>query len=115
MKEDYSRDTCIGVDLLEDLVDVRGVRLDPLLASLLAALSLRCVGLCGLGEKSARSEGRMKRHHIPWQEPWTRRREPWRPEKREPCWRWWILWEAEEPVNEKAKMAKSGVLTILSG
>jgi len=36
------------VDLLEDLVDVRGVRLDPLLGSLLATLGLSSGGLGGL-------------------------------------------------------------------
>jgi hypothetical protein len=44
----HSRDTGVGVDLLEDLVDVRGVGLDPLLRLLLATL-LDGGGLRGLG------------------------------------------------------------------
>lgn len=44
----YSRDTSVGVDLLEDLVDVRRVRLDPLLGALLATLGLGSRGLGGL-------------------------------------------------------------------
>jgi hypothetical protein len=42
------RDTSVGVDLLEDLVDVRRVRLDPLLGALLATLGLGSRGLGGL-------------------------------------------------------------------
>ena len=42
------RDTSVGVDLLEDLVDVRRVRLDPLLGALLATLGLGGGGLGGL-------------------------------------------------------------------
>lgn len=47
-KEDHLRDTSVGVDLLKDLVDVRGVRLDPLLGSLLSALGLGSRGFSGL-------------------------------------------------------------------
>jgi hypothetical protein len=43
-----SRDTSVGVDLLEDLVDVRRVGLDPLLGPLLSTLGLGSGGLCGL-------------------------------------------------------------------
>ena len=43
------RDTSVGVDLLEDLVDVRRVGLDPLLGPLLTTVSLSGGGLCGLG------------------------------------------------------------------
>ena len=42
------RDTSVGVDLLEDLVDVRRVGLDPLLGPLLTTVSLSGRGLCGL-------------------------------------------------------------------
>ena len=42
------RDTSVGVDLLEDLVDVRRVGLDPLLGPLLSTVSLGGGGLCGL-------------------------------------------------------------------
>ena len=41
------RDTSVWVDLFEDLVDVRRVRLDPLLGSFLATFGLGG-GLCGL-------------------------------------------------------------------
>ena len=43
-----SRDTSVGVDLLEDLVDVRRVGLDPLLGALLATFGLGGRGLGGL-------------------------------------------------------------------
>jgi hypothetical protein len=46
--EEDSRDTSVGVDLLEDLVDVRRVRLDPLLGSLLSSLGLGGGSLSGL-------------------------------------------------------------------
>ena len=42
------RDTGVGVDLLEDLVDVGRVRLDTLLGTLLATLGLGSGGLSGL-------------------------------------------------------------------
>ena len=44
----HSRDTSVWVDLLEDLVDVRRVRLDSLLGPLLAALGLDSGGLSSL-------------------------------------------------------------------
>ena len=44
-------DTSVGVDLLEDLVDVGRVRLDPLLGSLLASLGLGGRGLGGLSSE----------------------------------------------------------------
>jgi hypothetical protein len=47
-RRDNSRDTSVGVDLLEDLVDVRRVWLDPLLGSLLSALGLGSRGLSSL-------------------------------------------------------------------
>jgi len=53
---DHSRDTGVGVDLLEDLVDVRGVRLDPLLGSLLATLGLGSGGLGGLRVSDGRRQ-----------------------------------------------------------
>jgi len=56
----HSRDTGVGVDLLEDLVDVRRVGLDPLLGSLLATLGLGGGGLGGLKSASVKSdEGRV--------------------------------------------------------
>lgn len=44
----YLRDTSVGVDLLQDLVDVRRVRLDSLLGSLLSTLGLGGRSLSGL-------------------------------------------------------------------
>lgn len=44
----FGRDASVGVDLLEDLVDVDSVRLPPLLALLLITLGDRFLGLAGL-------------------------------------------------------------------
>jgi len=50
------RDTSVGVDLLEDLVDVGRVGLDPLLGPLLTTVSLSGGGLCGLDISHSRYE-----------------------------------------------------------
>jgi hypothetical protein len=50
-------DTSVGVDLLEDLVDVRGVGLSALLGALLAALLGRGRGLGGLSRSLGRGGG----------------------------------------------------------
>jgi hypothetical protein len=63
------------VDLLEDLVDVGRVGLDPLLGPLLTTLSLGGGGLCGLDvSKELMDEGREV--NIPLLGPWRRRQEP---------------------------------------
>ena len=74
-RREHSRDTSVGVDLLEDLVDVRRIRLDPLLGSLLAALGLGSRGLSSL--MSGLIEYKVRREKsLPWQEPWMQRQVP---------------------------------------
>lgn len=51
------RDTSVGVDLLEDLVDVRRVRLDPLLGPLLGTVLGSSRSLSGLGGSLGRGSG----------------------------------------------------------
>lgn len=62
------------MDLLEDLVDVGRVGLDPLLGPLLTTVSLGGGGLCGLDVSDGRRTD--KEENIPWREPWMRRQEP---------------------------------------